>query len=289
MKMHLDCPECFVRQAIRTGQLLRCPNSVLWDLVKGCGTILSQIEHEFSPPQNAVALYDMISLKVGKEDPFYQLKKESTQQALALYPRLKEKIKNSADPLDTALRLAACGNVVDYGVSSDFDLMKEVEEVFNADFFHYEYEEFAEKLHQVDWILYIGDNCGESVFDRMLIEELGIPVKYAVRGGPIINDVTKEDAVDAGIDQVAEIVSTGCRAPGIVFDWCSDEFKALYDSAPMIISKGQGNFETLSDEKREIFFIFKIKCKVVASFLDSPLNSMFFGRTKTVALDPNGS
>ncbi len=287
MKMHLDCPGCFVRQAIRTGRLLRCPDLVMWELVKGCGTVLSQLEHEFPPPQNAVLLYDMISLRIGNADPFYQLKKDSTRQALTLYPELKEKIKASNDSLDAALRFAACGNVIDYGVSSSFDLMKEIEEAFKTKFFHYEYEEFIAKLHQADWVLYIGDNCGESVFDKLLIEELGKPVKYAVRSGPIINDVTEEDAIDAGIDQVAEIVSTGCRAPGIVFDWCSDEFKTLYNSAPLIISKGQGNFETLSDEKKEIFFIFKIKCKVVAKFLNSPLNSMFFGRTDTVILEHN--
>ncbi len=283
MKMHLDCANCFLNQAIRTGRLLGCSDRCLWQMVKGCGQVLSQVNEDLPPPQNAVALYDMIAEKAGIRDPFYKLKKESTRHALGLYPELKRKIKDHMDALEAALRFAACGNVIDYGVSSDFNLLKEVEKALGTRFSVWEYNAFLKRLSKAGWILYLGDNCGETVFDRLLIEELKKPVKYAVRGGPIINDVTEEDARDAGLHEVAEIVSTGYRAPGIVLKECSDSFRELFASAPMIISKGQGNFETLSDENREIFFIFKIKCNVVSSFLDLPLNTMFLGRTKAQA------
>ncbi len=277
MKMSLECPGCFIKQTIRSGRLFGYSRDLLWELVKDCGRFLADISPEVSPPQNAVALYEMISLRIGKEDPFDELKKESTRQALAIYSELKAKIQASSEPLDAAIRYAACGNVIDYGVSSEFDLMKEVSQALKIDFFRYEYEKFTKRLKNADWILYLGDNCGETVFDRLLIEELGRPVIYVVRGGPIINDVTEQDAIDAGLDKVAKIVSSGCKAPGIVFDWCSEEFKMLYNTAPLVISKGQGNFETLSDEKREIFFLFKIKCQVVSQFVGAPLHSMFFG------------
>ncbi len=283
MKMHLDCPSCFLNQAIRTGRLLGCSDRCIWEMVKGCGQVLSQVNEELPPPQNAVALYDRIAEKAGVRDPFFKLKKESTRHALGLYPELKRKIKDHGDALEAALRFAACGNVIDYGVSSDFDLLKEVENALGTRFSMWEYHVFLKRLSKADWILYLGDNCGETVFDRLLIEELRKPVKYAVRGGPIINDVTEEDARDAGLHKVAEIVSTGYRAPGIVLKECSDRFRELFASAPMIISKGQGNFETLSDEYREIFFIFKIKCKVVSNFLGFPLNTMFLGRSRAQA------
>ncbi len=278
MKMHLDCAQCFLKQAARTGRLLGCDESCLWDMVKGCGKILSQINHQLPPPQNAVSLYDMISEKTGLDDPFIDIKKESTKEVLSLYPELKEKIEGSTDPLEAAIRLSACGNVIDYGTSSSFDIKKELDKALEGHFSKWEYPDFVSRLNEASWILYLGDNCGETVFDRLLIERLKRPVKYAVRAGPIINDVTMEDAVDAGIDLVAQIVSTGCRAPGIILDWCSDEFQALFQSAPLVISKGQGNFETLTECGREIFYIFKLKCNVVADFLGLPLGSMFFGR-----------
>ncbi|OCC14582.1 hypothetical protein DBT_2124 [Dissulfuribacter thermophilus] len=233
------------------------------------------------PPKNAVAIYDMISDFLGTEDPFSSIKDRSTKEVLKLYPLLEERIKTHADPLEAAIRLAVCGNVIDYGTSSDFNLLDELDRIFNVDFYKWEYDEFKDRLNRADWVLYIGDNSGESVFDRLLIEELARPVKFVVRGGPIINDVTYKDAIDAGIHKVATIVSSGCRVPGIDFEWCSEEFLKLYHEAPMIISKGQGNFETLSDEKREIFFLFKIKCDVVARHLDCPLGSMFMGRVQS--------
>ena len=279
MKMHLDCPSCFIKQAVRTGRLLECSNTRLWQMVKGCGQVLANVNEDWSPPQNAVALYEMIARVTGKDDPFYNLKKESTRQALELYPELKERISRCSDRLEAAIRYAACGNVIDYGISSDFNILDEIDKALTTRFSLWEYSLFKKRLRQADWILYLGDNCGETVFDRLLIEELKVPVTYVVRGGPIINDVTMEDAVDAGLDKVAKLVSSGCKTPGTILEWCSDEFRALYESAPIIISKGQGNFETLSHEEREIFFIFKIKCDVVARFLDHPLNTMVFGRS----------
>ncbi len=275
--MHFDCVSCFLRQAIRTGRLLGCPDECLWEIVRGCGGVLAGVNEGFCPPQNAVALYDMIGEKTGREDPFSEIKRQSTRQVLALYPELKKRIKAEADPIEAAIRFSACGNVIDYGVSAEFDLLKEVDAALRSPFSKWDYPLFLKRLENSEWILFIGDNCGEAVFDRLLIERLGKPVKFAVRGGPIINDVTMQDAVESGLDKVSEIVSTGCRAPGVVINECSSRFRELFYTAPLVISKGQGNFETLNNEDREIFFIFKIKCEVVAGFLGSALNSMFFG------------
>jgi len=112
--------------------------------------------------------------------------------------------------------------------------------------------------------LYIADNAGETVFDRLLIEEIGQPVVYAVREKPIINDATREDAVLSGLDKVSKVMSSGCDSPGNILKFCSAEFLRVYRSADLIISKGQGNYEALSDEKRPVFFLLKAKCPVVA-------------------------
>ena len=277
MKMHHECFPCFLNQAIRAGNLLGISQDRQWSILKAVSRYLATVDTSSPPPKNAVGLYDIVAQSSGVEDPYKDIKKKGTQEALRLYPLLKKRVKDHVDPLFAALRLAIAGNVIDYGVALHYDLESEVEEILDAAFARWDYNAFQERLNQAQWILYIGDNAGETVFDRLLIEEIRRPVRYVVRGGPIINDVTVEDAKDAHIDEVAEIVSSGLRMPGIDLEKVSPEFFALFHEAPMVISKGQGNFETLTPTGREIFFLFKIKCKVVARYLGCPMGSLFMG------------
>jgi uncharacterized protein with ATP-grasp and redox domains len=154
--------------------------------------------------------------------------------------------------------------VIDLGVNKKFDIEEEIDVVLEKDFAIFDYEKFKHYLDKTDKILYIGDNAGESVFDRILIEEIKKPVIYVVREIPVINDVTREDAIQAGIDKVAPILSSGTSAPGTVLETCSSEFIELYRKSKFIISKGQGNYEGLSEEKGLIFFLLKAKCWVIA-------------------------
>jgi damage-control phosphatase, subfamily I len=135
-------------------------------------------------------------------------------------------------------------------------------------------------------VLYLGDNAGESAFDRVLIEVLGKNTAYAVRVVPIINDVTFEDAEKSGINGVARILSSGCDAPGTILKRCSPEFLDLFNKADLIISKGQGSFETLSGEEGPIFFLLKVKCPVIARQLDVRLGEMILGDGRLQAHRP---
>jgi uncharacterized protein with ATP-grasp and redox domains len=152
--------------------------------------------------------------------------------------------------------------------------------IFDTDFDECEYDLFKESLNKAKKILYIADNAGETVLDKLLIEQIKKPVKYAVRSKPIINDATIEDANDAGIDEIAEIVSSGCDAPGTILDLCSDEFRKIYENADLIISKGQGNYETLSGQTRPIFFLLKVKCPVIARDIDIKTGSIILIKNK---------
>ncbi len=224
------------------------------------------------PPKTSIKLYDMISRYTGLEDPFREIKDESTEKALGLYPELKQQVDTTAVPLSLAAKFAVAGNVIDFAVASQFDLKAELERVVEAGSFgKWQEGDFFESLAQADWLLYLGDNTGETVMDRLFIEtiikETVTPVTYVVREKPIINDAVMADAVAAGIDGCAKIISSGCRAPGTVLDLCSPEFLDLFHNAPLIVSKGQGNFETLSEVKAPIFFFLKAKCQVVAEHL----------------------
>jgi len=131
---------------------------------------------------------------------------------------------------------------------------------------------FQKKLTKAKTILIIGDNTGETIFDKVLIENIPeIEVTYALRSEPIINDATMEDAVASGLDKVADLISSGCNAPGLILEECSAEFLAVYNNAEIIISKGQGNYEALSEEKN-IFFLLKAKCPMIAGRLNVKLN-----------------
>ena len=241
------------------------------EVLNEVGAMLKGFSLDNPPPENGRLMYKKIAEITGNPDPFRELKKKYTEAALKLYPSLKHIVAQSEDRLLTAIRLAIAGNVIDFGAKSslaksptEFNLEKEVEETLGRNFALLDYENFKAHLVAASGVLYIGDNAGETVFDRVLIEEMGRPVTYVVREKPIINDATYEDAVEAGIHNVARILSSGVDAPGTILSRCSDEFWKAYDSAGLVISKGQGNYETLSEEKRLIFYMLKLKCPVIA-------------------------
>jgi len=225
---------------------------------------LPKLSFEATPTEIGRQVYKIISEKTGVDDPYRAIKEKYINQALSYYPELKKIINSSPDRLMTAIRLAIAGNVIDFGANADFNLEEDIEEILHKDLAINHYRQFIDTLEKTESVLYLADNAGETVFDRLLVEELPKPVIYAVRAKPIINDATWEDAVNSGLEKVAEIVSTGCDAPGIVLNLCSRKFLEIYSSAGLIISKGQGNYEGLSEEKGPIFFLLKTKCEVIA-------------------------
>ena len=264
MKSYLDCYPCFFIQAIRTSRMITSDEKKIWQILNELSLSLPEIHFGATPPEIGREVYRIISKRTGKKDPYRKIKEKCTRQALSLCPELKKLINSSEDRLMTAIRISIAGNIIDFGANFDFDLKKDVGTILSQDFSINHYREFCEALDKARKILYLADNAGETVFDRFLIEEINKPVIYVVRAHPIINDATREDALLAGIDKVAEIVSSGCDAPGNILKFCSDEFLKIYRSADLIISKGQGNYEGLSDEDRPIFFLLKTKCHVIA-------------------------
>ncbi len=268
MKTYLDCLPCFLSQALRAGRIATDDEKKIKRILDEVGMALKDIPLECTPPEAGILIYGKVREISGVFDPYRETKIENTEKALSLYPRLKKLVQESSDPLLTAIRIAIAGNVIDFGVNKNFDIEMEVEETLQKEFAIFDYESFKKRLGQVDKVLYLGDNAGESVFDKILIEELKKPVTYAVREIPVINDVTWDDALMAGLDEVATIISSGTNAPGTILKTCSSEFMEIYENSDMVISKGQGNYEALSEDKRPIFFLLKVKCHVIASDLD---------------------
>jgi hypothetical protein len=265
MRTYLDCIPCFIKQALRAGRLATDNEMKIKRLLEETGEMLKDISIESTPPETGKLIYEKVREITGNIDPYRITKRENIQKALALYHSLKKKVEESNDGLLTAIKIAIAGNVMDFGVNENFDIDKEINEVLNKDFAICDYDKFKSRLDETDKIMYIGDNAGESVFDRILIEQLNKPVTYIVREIPVVNDVTYEDALQAGIDKVATIFSSGTRAPGTILKTCSREFVEMFNNFKFIISKGQGNYEGLSNEKHHIFFLLKAKCFVIAN------------------------
>ncbi|MFZ0448236.1 MAG: ARMT1-like domain-containing protein [Desulfatiglandaceae bacterium] len=265
MKTYLDCFPCFLSQALRAARIATDDEKKIKQVLDAVGMMLKDIPLESTPPGSGRLIYRKVSEITGVLDPYKKIKAESTKKALALYPPLKGLVQESDDRLLTALRIAIAGNVIDFGANWDFDLDEEIEQILEKDFAICDYNAFKNNLDDAGEVLYIGDNAGECVFDRILIEEIHKPTTFVVRDVPIINDATYEDAVAAGVDTVATILSSGTDAPGTILEACSPDFMEVYHNAECIISKGQGNYEALSTENRPIFFLLKTKCSVIAN------------------------
>jgi len=264
MRAALECFPCYFSQILKTARLLSLTEEQTREAIDRFSGLLPGLPDTATPAGIGRELYLILSELSGDPDPYRGIKKQCTRLALDMYPRMKERVRAAGDPLKEALRIAVAGNFIDFGTTEQVDLKAGLEEILDQEFVIDHYRELRDSLDKSDEILMLGDNAGETVFDRVLIEELGLPVRYVVREAPMINDATRDDAEMAGIDRAAEVISSGCVAPGTIRRFCSPEFWQTLQEASLIISKGQGNFEGLSDEALPIFFLLKAKCMAVA-------------------------
>ncbi len=278
MKTYLDCIPCFFKQALEASRIAGADQKTQKRILDKLAETLPDISLDFSPPEIGRVIYGLVNKITSQNDPYVKIKDKSNKLALRLYDRLKEKVLRSDDGLLMAVELAIAGNIIDYGVKNSLNVDRELNKILNEERgiikkenrAIFDYSDFKQVLNKAKTILYLADNTGETVFDRILIEEIkrlskNKKIIYAVKERPIINDALVEDAYRCGIDKIADVISCGSDAPGVVLSLCSKEFLKVYKESDMIISKGQGNFEALSQEKRPIFFLFMAKCQVVAN------------------------
>jgi len=232
-------------------------------------TIFLQQQKQFSAPYIARDLHKAFRILVNDEDPFKDEKKWSNDFVMGIVDEWREKSLLAKNQLNFALRLAIAGNLIDYATSNSFDLNGTIQKVLNSSLAIDHSEQLAAKIANAKSILYLGDNAGEIVFDKLLIETINHPnLTYVVRGGPVINDITMNDADYVNMHTAANVITNGYDAPSTLLSFCSSEFIDAYKNADLVISKGQGNFEGLIQEKdKEIFFLLMAKCNVIADNL----------------------
>ncbi len=264
----LNCVPCFVRQTLEAVRFITSDTAAQEKALRTVLRAAADMDLSQPPPIFALQIHRNLRDITGIEDPYRLSKDRFNRLALAILPGLRELARESADPFLTVVRLAIAGNVIDMGVNRDLSEDKIMESIQDAlsEPFHGEIEEFRKAAFRAKKILYLADNAGEIVFDRLLIERLPPGrMTVAVRGGPILNDATHEDARISGLCDIAEVIDNGSSAPGTILQDCSPDFREHFAEADLIIAKGQGNFETLDDIPANLFFLFKVKCRVIAS------------------------
>jgi len=231
--------------------------------------LFNNVNGNFSAPALSRELHVLLKQYSNNTDPYKEIKKQSNDLVLARYTELKNIVFNSENQFDSALRLAIAGNIIDYGIGNDFDLQATIDKVLGSDFAIDDSVKLKQALSQAKTVLYLGDNCGEIVFDKLFIETIMHPnLIFAVRGAPVINDATLYDAKYVGLDIVADVISNGYDAPSTILKHCSSDFLEVFNRADVIISKGQGNLEGLLGKTRKtVYSLLMVKCDVIADAL----------------------
>jgi len=279
LKIELDCFPCIFRQSLEAGRMATDDQELIREIMNEYAQMVPKIADDAMGPELGRRTQEIIKRKTGVDDPYKEYKELHIERAEKLYPEIKEIVEETDDPLFASLAVAGAGNSIDAGVSLDVDVKQKVKAGIDQGFADSNYEVFRDRLAAGASVLIVGDNSGEAVFDRLLLEQLqqvGAEVIYAVREEPILNDVTLKEAKEIGLNEKAELVTTGSRAPGLLLANATSDFRQIFDQAKLVISKGQGNYEGLSEVERPIFFLLQAKCEVIARKLGVKVGEQVF-------------
>ena len=268
MKTYNDCIPCLVRQALGAARFISKEEAVHQRILQKTLAAMARMDMNQPPPMMAQYIQQVMARETGNPDPYKDVKKKFNTFALGLLNDLKKRVEQSDRPLDTAVRLAIAGNIIDFGARTTLEPHTVLDTIDHALAHRVrgDMESLLERLATAERLLWIGDNAGEIVFDRLVLEMIphACPT-FVVRGGPALNDATLADAAETGISARMPVITSGAAIPGTVLKACSPAFLKAFQSADVIIAKGQGNYETLPHDDGRIFFLFKAKCPVVAT------------------------
>jgi hypothetical protein len=277
MKTYFDCIPCFIRQTVEAARIATSDEKLQEKILREVLRAVSKMNLSKSPPVMMQYMYRLIREISGSQDPYKKLKDSFNKLALDIYPDLSDRVKKASDPFEAAVRFAIAGNIIDSGAVHNLNksyIIETIEQAMSQKLSG-NIEKLRIAINSANKILYLGDNTGEIVFDKLLIEQLPLDrVTFVVRGYPVINDATMIDAKVTGMTDLVNVIDNGSDAPGTILEDCSEEFIQHFSDADLIIAKGQGNYETLSSTDKSIFFILKAKCPVIARNIGCEIGSL---------------
>jgi uncharacterized protein with ATP-grasp and redox domains len=272
MKLHLECIPCYVRQALDAVRMVTDDKEIQEKVLRESLITASKFDTEDIGLMVQAKIQNIVKKVDTKNDPYKKVKKKFNNICLEMVDEIRSIIESSDDPFESSLRIALAGNIIDFGPKAALNrviikeaIEKSLVQRLNKD----KVKLLKENISKANKILYLGDNAGEIVFDKIFIEKLPKEkITYVVRGGPALNDITIEDAKMVTMTDIVKVITTGIDMPSAILPLCSESFLKEYNKSDLIISKGQGNYEALSDEIKNIFFLMKIKCPVIAVSLN---------------------
>ena len=284
MKVTLECAHCLLERAINQVKLATDDPELQMQVVTEMLKFLGDNFNDESVPSNIGTDRDLMVQRMTGKDPYKELKHESNEMALGILPELRVLVENAGDShsrFRMAALIAAAANAIEFDVSGrDFSLdeLKHIISNVESDLAIDQVREFRELCENTEEILYLMDNAGEIVLDIILIDEIrkiGPRVVAVVKGGPILNDATLMDADEVELSKYAdEVIDTGTPAIGVNLERSSSEFKKRFLSAELIVAKGMGNFESLTEFELDcpVVHIMRTKCNPVAQHVGCPRN-----------------
>ena len=274
MKIQHECIPCLIRQAYEVSSLLTDDVKLQQQIIRFALEDLSDITFEENAPYLSMRLHQYVKQVTGNPDPYkpYKVKFNRIAEEMIRKFQLRDLIRQSDDPFDIACRLSIAGNIIDFGLGVELDaesVDQSIQESLKAAIFGLSTQDLHQRVQTARNIMILADNAGEIVFDKLLVEQLPRDrVVYVVKGGPIVNDATMEDAVDVGMDQLVQVIDNGMEAQGTMFDGVSDTFMQAYHAADLIIAKGQANYETLIDTTDpRLVSMLRAKCQSLAQVI----------------------
>ncbi|WNY99361.1 ARMT1-like domain-containing protein [Sulfurospirillum sp. 'SP'] len=284
MKLQEHCLTCIYDQTKRVCELLNVDEQQAQKIDCLAHAKITMFDMNQTPPHNAAPLYEAMAEVLGVHDLYAQFKADSSEKAKAFLPLCEQKIKASSHKLFEATKTAVAGNVIDLAAVMLYDLEEELEKIYHTPFAIDDFVLLEQQLAHTQTLVYLADNAGEEIFDKLYIQTIKelfpqINVYYFVRGRPIINDLTCQDALASGMNDVATIVDSGVPTPGLALELMNENARVLFEKAECIISKGMGNYECLGEVAGlPIFFLFKVKCNVVAQAVGAQLGNIICKR-----------
>ncbi|MFX1279134.1 MAG: DUF89 domain-containing protein [Promethearchaeota archaeon] len=287
MKLEPECIGCIFNQVLKAFELL--DPEISHDIIIAAQKKLMEflvkfdVKSDASPILGKIA-YGIVSEILDDPDPYLALKQESNKLSLELFGDVKNIVDNAVDPLFEAIVVAALGNTIDFASQHKIDLISDIENFNPEDLVINDYTKFKNSLENAKHLLIIGDNAGEIVFDKLLIQVIkqfypDLEIVYSVRSAPIINDATIEDARVIRLTELVRVIESS-PTPGIDLSSSTEEFKDLFfRNDGVILSKGQGNFESLYGieiPNKDVYYLLKAKCNLMERIFDVKMGDLIF-------------
>jgi len=274
MNTFLDCIPCLIRQSLDSVRLATSDSRIQEQILREVLEEISRMDLDQPPAAMAQIVHRRIRELCRNGDPYRALKDQFNCLALDLLPGFEDRVQQASNSWELAVRLAIAGNVIDLGVKSGLSEAQVRESLDDSltEPLEGDAADLAVAIAEAKSVLYLADNAGEIVFDRLLIERMPREkVTVAVKGAAVINDATFEDAEAAGLTDLVRVIDNGSDAPGTILTDCSEEFQRSFSDADLVISKGQGNYETLRESPKRIYALLRVKCPIIARDIGCPV------------------